>query len=138
VTKRRLLHFGTAPVATGSHSGVDIPAAPVAGPGGGIPRRAFLVRSSLAAGAAAALGSVPGLGGLLSSTEADSSSLDGAASGAAGGPVAEAGAEVSPPLVAHVINATTGEMSLYQGTTQIVTKSPALAQAIARLAASKS
>jgi hypothetical protein len=42
---------------------------------------------------------------------------------------------MTEPIVAHVVNASTGEISLYQGTQQIVTRSPAIAQAIARLAA---
>ncbi|HXW78178.1 MAG TPA: twin-arginine translocation signal domain-containing protein [Acidimicrobiales bacterium] len=99
-------------------------------------RRAFLVRSSLVAGAAAAIGSVPNLGSLLSTSEAESSDIGGAASEAATS--VEAGSTASEPLVAHVINASTGEINLYQGTNQIVTRSPGLAQAIARLAASKS
>ena len=98
-------------------------------------RRAFLVRSSLVAGAAATIGSVPNLSSLLSTSEADTSSVSGAAAEAATG--VEASSAASEPLVAHVIDASTGEINLYQGTNQIVTRSPALAQAIARLAASK-
>jgi hypothetical protein len=98
-------------------------------------RRAFLVRSSLVAGAAATIGSVPNLGSFLSTSEADSSDIGGAASEAATG--MEAGSEAGEPLVAHVINASTGEINLYQGTNEIVARSPGLAQAIARLAASK-
>ncbi len=105
---------------------------------GGISRRVFLVRSSLAAGAAAAVGSVPGLGNLLSVGGAESPEVGGMAddaTGAAGAAGAEAAPEMSEPLVAHVINTSTGEINLYQGTNQIVARNPGLAQAIARLAA---
>jgi hypothetical protein len=110
------------------------------GTGAGISRRVFLVRGSLAAGAAAAVGSVPGLGNLLSVGGAESPEVGGMAddaSGAAGAAGAEAAPEMSEPLVAHVINASTGEINLYQGTNQIVARDPGLAQAIARLAASR-
>jgi hypothetical protein len=110
----------------------------VAGERSGISRRVFLVRSSLAAGTAAVVASVPGLSSIVSSAETDSSEMSGAAGAAETGAVAsEAGPELSQPLVVHVVNASTGELNLYQGTDQIVARSPALAQAIARLAASK-
>ena len=103
----------------------------------GISRRVFLARGSLVAGAAAAVGSLPGLSHLFTSAEADAPAVSGAASEAAGGVGADIGPEVAPSLVAHVINASTGEINLYQGTSQIIVRSPALAQAIARMAASK-
>jgi hypothetical protein len=99
-------------------------------------RRAFLVRGSLVAGAAATIGSIPNLGSLLSTSEADAPDIGAAAPEAATG--VEAGSGAGEPLVAHVINAGTGEINLYQGTNQIVARSPGLAQALARLAASKS
>jgi len=99
----------------------------------GLTRRAFLVRGSLAAGAAAVAGSVPGVSNILSAAGADSPEID---SGA--GPLAGAGAELGPgvsqPIVAHVVDAASGEINLYQGTAQVVTRNPGLAQAIARLA----
>jgi hypothetical protein len=87
----------------------------------------------MVAGAAAAVATVPGLGALLTSTAAEGPEIDGAASAGS----AEATAEMSEPIVAHVVDASTGEINLYQGTQQIVTRSPAIAQAIARLAAQK-
>ncbi len=105
----------------------------VAGLRNGISRRVFLHRGSIVAGVAAAVTTVPGLSGLLTATATESPEIDGAAS--AGG--AEATAEMSEPIVAHVVDAGTGEITLYQGTQQIVTRSPAIAQAIARLAAQK-
>jgi hypothetical protein len=102
----------------------------------------FLARGSLVAGAAAVAGSVPGLSSFLSSAEPEAPEISGAAPEATG--AAEAGAagfaagpELSQPLVVHVVNASTGELNLYQGTAQVVTRNPALAQAIARLVASK-
>ena len=110
----------------------------VAGERSGISRRVFLVRSSLVAGTTAVVGSVPGLSSFLSSAETDSPEMSGATGAAEAGAVAsEAGPGLSQPLVVHVVDASTGELNLYQGTDQIVARSPELAQAIARLAASK-
>jgi hypothetical protein len=159
VTKRRFLHISGAGRTEGTDSvGPDDARATTAatedgrtgeggtghegtghgGTGAGISRRVFLVRSSLAAGAAAAVGSVPGLGNLLSVGGAESPEVGGMAddtAGAAGTAGAEAAPEMGEPLVAHVINTSTGEINLYQGTNQIVARNPGLAQAIARLAA---
>ena len=116
----------------------------VAGQRSGISRRAFLARGSLVAGTAAVVGSVPGLSSFLSSAETESPEIGGAgpeAAGAAEAGAAEAGAagtaavpDLGQPLVVHVVNASTGELNLYQGTAQIVARNPGLAQAIARLA----
>jgi hypothetical protein len=106
------------------------------GPGptpSGLTRRAFLVWSSLAAGAAAVIGSVPGVGSILTTAEADSPEIEGGA-GPAAGAGAELGPAVSQPIVAHVVDVGTGEINFYQGTAQVVARNPGLAQAIARLA----
>jgi hypothetical protein len=106
----------------------------------GLTRRAFLVRSSLAAGAAAVIGSVPGVGSILTTAEADAPDVEGGAPDVEGGaaPAAGASAEVGPavsqPIVAHVVDVGTGEINFYQGTAQVVAHNPGLAQAIARLA----
>jgi hypothetical protein len=97
----------------------------------GISRRVFLRRGSMVAGAAAAFATVPGLSALLTSGEADGPELGGAAEGG------EAAVGASEPVVAHVVNAASGEINLYQGTQMVTARSPALAQALARLAASK-
>jgi hypothetical protein len=98
----------------------------------------FLGRGSMIAGAAAAVATVPGLGALLTTGEQDAPAFDGAAASEAGGGAAgEASGELSEPVVAHVVNASTGEINLYQGQQLITTRNPALAQAIARLAAAK-
>jgi hypothetical protein len=137
VTKRRSRSASQSPKA-GLASGDPLESSPDVRTGlkSSLSRRAFLVRGSLVAGAAATIGSIPNLGSLLSTSEADAPDIGGAASEAA--PGVEAGSGAGEPLVAHVINASTGEINLYQGTNQIVARSPALAQAIARLAASKS
>jgi putative intracellular protease/amidase len=99
----------------------------------GISRRMFLGRGSMIAGVAAAVATVPGLGALLTTGEQDAPAFDGAASEAGSG----AAGELGDPVVAHVVNASTGEINLYQGTQLITTRNPALAQALARLAAAK-
>jgi hypothetical protein len=138
VSKRRISYF-LHPSNSGG-AGDDVPpGAPGNAAGGrsGISRRVFLVRSSLVAGTAAVVGSVPGFTSFVSSAESDSPEIGGSAPEATG--AAEAGAvpELGQPLVVHVVNASTGELNLYQGTEQIVARNPGLAQAIARLAASK-
>jgi hypothetical protein len=138
VSKRRISYF-LHPSNSGGAGDEVPPGAPGSAAGGrsGISRRVFLVRSSLVAGTAAVVGSVPGFSSFLSSAETDSPEIGGSAPEAAG--AAEAGAvpELGQPLVVHVVNAGTGELNLYQGTEQIVARNPGLAQAIARLAASK-
>jgi hypothetical protein len=94
----------------------------------------FLGRGSMIAGVAAAVATVPGLGALLTTGEQDAPAFDGAATSEAG---SGAAGELSEPVVAHVVNASTGEINLYQGTQLITTRNPALAQALARLAAAK-
>jgi hypothetical protein len=139
VSRRRLSYFlHPSHTSAPSDDGVAGPTGSVAGIGSGISRRVFLVRSSLVAGTAAVVGSVPGLTSIVSSAEADSPEIGGAAPEAAGAAEAGAGAELTQPLVVHVVNAGTGELNLYQGTNQVVARSPELAQAIVRLAASKS
>jgi hypothetical protein len=99
----------------------------------GISRRMFLGRGSMIAGVAAAVATVPGLGALLTTGEQDAPAFDGAASEAGSG----AASELGDPVVAHVVDASTGEINLYQGTQLVTTRNPALAQALARLAAAK-
>ena len=138
MSKRRFSYFLHPSNTDGA--GEDVPPGSpgsAAGEKSGISRRVFLVRSSLVAGTAAVVGSVPGFTSFLSSAETDSPELGGAAPEAAG--AAEAGAvpDLGQPLIVHVVNASTGELNLYQGTEQVVARNPGLAQAIARLAASK-
>jgi hypothetical protein len=120
------------PESEGAADGVK-PADKAPGLRKGISRRVFLYRGSLVAGVGAAVATVPGLGGLLTSTAAEGPEIDSAASAAG----SETAAEMSEPIIAHVVDASTGEITLYQGTQQIVTRSPEIARAIARLAAPK-
>jgi hypothetical protein len=90
----------------------------------------FLGRGSVVAGVAAAIATVPGLGSLLTSGEADAPELGDTAETSSG-----AAADMIEPVVAHVVNASTGEINLYQGEQMIAARSPALAQALAKLAA---
>ena len=95
-------------------------------------RRLFLLRSSIAAAAAGALATSPGLVGELlpegsEATAADSATADAAAS--------EAGtAEMSEPVVAHVKDLSTGEISLFSGTREVVLRDPQLAARLVRAA----
>lgn len=103
----------------------------------GLTRRAFLVRSSIAAGAAAVIGSVPGMSSILTTAEADTPEIEGGA-GPAAGAAADVGPAMGQPIVAHVVDVGTGEINFYQGTAQVVARNPGLAQAIARLATPRS
>jgi hypothetical protein len=95
----------------------------------GISRRVFLGRGSVIAGVAAA---VPGLSSVFTAGEVEGPELSSAA------PEGDAVAtEMTEPIVAHVVNAATGEINLYQGTQVVAAHSPALAQALAHLAAQK-
>jgi hypothetical protein len=73
------------------------------------------------------------MGNILTTAESDSPEIEGGA-----GPMAATSAELGPglsqPIVAHIVDLSSGEINLYQGTAQIVTRNPGLAQAIARLA----
>jgi hypothetical protein len=90
---------------------------------GDLSRRAFLRRGALTAAAVGVAGSVPGMSGLLvgASSQAPAAAAD----------ATEAEEEVAPltePLVVHVTNASTGEISLYRGAQEIVVRDPALAR----------
>jgi len=78
--------------------------------GGELDRRAFLARSSLIAAAAGAVAAVPGvLGGMTA-------------------------ADATQPLVAHVRDLSTGEIGIFNGTSEFVVRDPALARSILRAA----
>jgi hypothetical protein len=74
-------------------------------------RRMFLKRGSLAVAAAGAVGAIPGLPALLSSTEASAPEA-----GSVGG---EASA-LTEPLVAHVKDLQSGEISLFLGEREVI------------------
>lgn len=97
-----------------------------------VTRRLFLMRSSLVAAAAGALTTVPGLAGVFGATATDAPALDDATTM---GAEADAGeADLTQPLVAHVKDLSTGEISLFSGTREFVTHDPQLASRLFRAA----
>ncbi|HTT85910.1 MAG TPA: hypothetical protein VMF60_00960 [Acidimicrobiales bacterium] len=91
-------------------------------------RRTFLGRGSLAVAAAGVLSSVPGLTSLLGAADSEAPAADATVAGA------DAGATLSDPLVAHVRDLSTGEISLFNGTREVVVRDPQLAGRLARAA----
>jgi hypothetical protein len=88
-------------------------------------RRVFLQRSAMTAAAIGVVGSVPGLSGLLAGSAAEAPAVESGAAEAEG----EAGA-LSQPLLAHVKDLSTGEISLFQGEREIVIRDPAIARSL--------
>ena len=87
-------------------------------------RRAFLRKGTVAAAAVGVAGTVlPGLSGLLASGASEAPAVEPAASEVEG----DAGA-LTQPLVAHVKDLGTGEISLFQGEREVVLRDPALAR----------
>jgi hypothetical protein len=93
----------------------------------GLSRRSFLTRGSILVAVGSVASAVPGLGSLLQVSEEDAPGVSGAATDAG-----TAGAEMTSPLVAHVKDLQTGEISLYQGEQQVIYKDPALAARLYR------
>jgi hypothetical protein len=94
----------------------------------GVSRRTFLGKGSLAVAAAGVLSSVPGLSGLLGAAETEAPAADASVAGDAGA------ANLSEPLVAHVRDASTGEISLFNGTREVIVRDPQLAGRLVRAA----
>ena len=92
----------------------------------GVSRRTFLGRGLMAVAAAGVLSSVPGLSGLLSAGETEAPAADASVAGEAGG------ADLTEPLVAHVRDLSTGEISLFNGTREVIVRNPQLASQLAR------
>ena len=91
----------------------------------GLSRRNFLQRGTFTAAAIAVAGSVPGISTLVASTAADAPAVDVGVADAAD----DSGA-LTEPLVAQVKDLNTGEISLFQGESEVVVKSPALARSL--------
>jgi hypothetical protein len=91
-------------------------------------RRAFLWRTTLTAAAVGVAGSVPGLSSLITAGSADAPVVEGSVLGAESD-----AAGLSDPLIAHVTNFSSGEISLFQGEREVVIRDAGLAR---RLAAS--
>ena len=99
---------------------------PSAGRGwGDLSRRAFLLRSTVAAAAVGVAGSVPGLSGLLAGTASEAPAVETGATEAE----AEAGA-LAQPLLAQVKDLSTGEISLFHGEQEVVIRNPAIARSL--------
>ena len=81
-------------------------------------RRLFITRSSLTVAAAGLVSALPALPAAMNSAEAEAPELESTVSDS------EA---LAAPLVAHVKDLQTGEMSLYSGEREIVLHNPALA-----------
>jgi 3-oxoacyl-ACP reductase-like protein len=99
----------------------------------GVTRRTFLGRGSLAVAAAGVLSSVPGLSGLIGAGETEAPAADASVAGADAGAGAGA-ANLTEPLVAHVRDLSTGEMSLFNGTREVIVRDPQLANRLLRAA----
>ncbi len=95
---------------------------------GDLSRRSFLTRGSLGVAAVGLVSAVPGLPGLLTQVSSDAPAVDDAAADATG---ADAAA-LSEPLVVHVRDIQSGEMSLYLGEQEIAYRDPQLASRILR------
>ncbi|MGH9060018.1 MAG: hypothetical protein ACRDZY_10960 [Acidimicrobiales bacterium] len=112
----------------------ESPTLAAAGGGGGsrrgpVSRRVFLRNGTLGATVLGMVASVPGLAGLLGGASSEAPAVTGAATDA------EAAApELSGPIVAHVTNAATGDVSLYVGEREIPYRDPTLVQHLLRAA----
>ena len=92
---------------------------------GNLSRRRFLRNGSFTAATVAAVGTVPGLSGLLAGSAPDAPAVDEGISDVE----ADAGG-LSEPLIAHVKDLQTGEISLFQGEREITVRSPTLARSL--------
>ena len=100
----------------------------------GFTRRVFLRGSVGLAAAGAAVATVPGLSSALVATENETPAVDGAASTAGVEGVATGSSNFAEPLIAHVKDLQTGEMSLFFGEKEISFNDPGLASRLFRAA----
>lgn len=96
-----------------------------AGRRAGLSRRTFLRRGTFTAAAVAVAGSVPGISTLVASTTAEAPAVDTGISDAA-----DDGGALTEPLVAHVKDLSSGEISLFQGEREVIVHAPALARSL--------
>ncbi|MGH9103252.1 MAG: twin-arginine translocation signal domain-containing protein [Acidimicrobiales bacterium] len=89
-------------------------------------RRAFLKQSSIAVVAAGMVAAMPAASSMAGALEADAPAADSA--GADIGTAAGAGG----PLVAHVRDLASGEISLFSGTREVTLRDPQLARQLYR------
>jgi hypothetical protein len=90
-----------------------------------VSRRAFLGRGSLAVAAAGLVSSIPGLSSLVGAASSDAPAVEGAVGTAAEADVGAVG--LTEPLVAHVRDLSSGEISVFSGTREVIVKDPQLA-----------
>lgn len=88
-------------------------------------RRVFLRRGTIAGAAVALAGALPGFSSLVTTTVSDTPAVEPEATVVE----SDAGAvSLSEPLVAHVKDLGTGEISLFQGEQEVIFRDPALAR----------
>jgi hypothetical protein len=90
-------------------------------------RRAFLVRGGVVAATAGFVASGPG-SALFGAFEADAPAVDGTAAPATEAEVAN----MADPVIAHVKDLSTGEISIYSGSQEVVLHNPGLAAQLFR------
>jgi hypothetical protein len=95
--------------------------------GNALSRRSFLRNGTLGAATLGVIASVPGLSGLASWASSEAPMVSGAANGAESDLP-----ELSSPIVAHVTDAVTGDLSLYLGEREIAYRDPTLVQHLIR------
>jgi hypothetical protein len=100
-----------------------------------VSRRSFLGKGSIAVAAAGVLSSVPGLSSFFSAAASEAPAGDAAVAGDAVVAGSEPGAvTLSEPLVAHVRDVSSGEISLFNGTREVIVRDPQLAGRLVRAA----
>lgn len=92
----------------------------------GLSRRSFLGRSSLALAVGGLATAIPGLGSILEVAPAEAPEIDAAAGDG------EVAGDVSEPVIAHLKDLRTGEISFYQGEREVSFKDPGLAARLYR------
>jgi hypothetical protein len=97
-------------------------------------RRKFLTHGSVGVAIAGAAAAIPGLPSLLVSAEGDAPAVENAAT-----TVGEDGAapSLAEPLVAHVTDMQTGQISLFLGQREVIYNDPALAARLLNAAVHK-
>jgi hypothetical protein len=86
-------------------------------------RRTFLIRGSMGAAAVAVGSAIPGLSNVLTTAGEEAPAADDAATTALG-----AAPSLSDPLIAHVTDLQSGEMSLFMGEREFTITNPTLAR----------
>lgn len=92
-------------------------------------RRSFLTRGSLVVGGAGLAASIPGLPSLLTTAESEAPAVEAAVTDEEA-----VAADVSGPLVAHLQDLRSGQMSLFLGEREISVTNPGLAAQLFRSA----